>query len=152
MVWKNISWNWKISREINHSNRFQRVNWFHGIFGGVAQCEKMKNYCHPKKKRFLWTFLFSDGHSVRVEITEIYPHFKDFSWNQFILQLFSEKITLTEFLLKSRGGKFLKLPHCGSSRRIFREINFLHSVEIREFYWYSDFTWNHTGCPRPFFV
>ena len=41
-----------------------------------------------------------------VVISEIFPHFKNFSSNWFAVQLFSEKVDLTEFLQKIVEEKF----------------------------------------------
>ena len=96
-------------REINLHVGIGWNDWFHEIFSN-------------------FTKYFFTPHSV--EITEIYPHFKPISWNQFIVWFFSEKNTLTEFLLKSRGGKFLKLPHCGPFTRcwLFRNPGFDENI------------------------
>ena len=69
-----------------------------------------------------------------MEITEIYPHFKTFSWNQFIVRFFSEKNTLTEFLLKSRGGEIFKITTLCTINWKIRETNVQKKVEFTKFF------------------
>ena len=55
------------------------------------------------------------------------PHFKNFSWNQFTVQLFSKKVTLTKFLQKDRGGKFTNF------HTVYMHVSFLVGIDFTQF-------------------
>jgi len=88
-----------------------------------TQCEKLKNILSQKhsSKQLFSNFFCATVDFTRflpkpcesnhiVEITEIYCHWKNISWNQLFSNFYSENVTFTKFLSKKCHSKFLQFP------------------------------------------